>query len=131
MKLTGSEIPILFCQAIQNGEVLEHPDLTQTRPVPETERDPDLELVVPVGSVTDPEVQIDSAHILAPLFKKASLNEELVTVICHQHQISLSTIFFSALPRKLHQRCLGLKQFKWTKMPLKLTWTSLILCHFE
>ena len=94
LKITESEFPILFCQAIQDGKVLDHPALTQVRPIPETERDPDLELPVPVGSVTDPEAPIDSAHVLAPLFHKASLNEELITVrlifICHQHNIYLS-----------------------------------------
>ena len=110
LNITEGDIPILFCQAIQNGEVLKHPNLSQIRPIPETERDPDLELVVPVGSVTDPDAPVDSSHILAPLFQKASLNEELVMVSykhstncekCHQHQ-------FSALPLKHQLNSLGL-----------------------
>ena len=44
------------------------------------ERDPDLEMVVPVGSDTDPNSSITSAHVLAPLFQKASLNEEATLV---------------------------------------------------
>lgn len=78
--MTENDIPILMSQVIQDGTVLKHPELVQRRPLPTMERDPDLEMVVPTGSVTDPNQPIDSAHILAPLFQKASLNEESVMV---------------------------------------------------
>ena len=83
LDLTENEIPILFCQVVQDGKVLEHPDLRQQQQLPGMERDPDLEMVVPVGSDTDPNSSITSAHVLAPLFQKASLNEEatLVSII--------------------------------------------------
>ena len=75
------EIPILMSQIIQDGTVLSHPELVQQRPLPTMERDPDLELIVPTGSVTDPNQPINSAHVLAPLFQKASLNEEALMVM--------------------------------------------------
>ena len=80
LEIRDSEIPILLCQVIQDGTVLSHPELTQRRPVPAMERDPDLHLIVPVGSVTDPNLPLDSAHVLAPLFQKASLQEEALMV---------------------------------------------------
>ena len=61
--------------------MLDHPDLKQQQQLPAMERDPDLEMAVPVGSDTDPNSSIDSAHVLAPLFQKASLNEEATLVI--------------------------------------------------
>ena len=78
--MVGSEIPILLSQVIQDGTVLQHPELQQRRPLPTMERDPDLEMVVPTGSITDPNLPIGSAHILSPLFQKASLNEEALMV---------------------------------------------------
>ena len=80
LDITGGEIPILFCQAVQDGQVLSHPDLKQRRPIPAMERDPDLQMAVPVGSVTDPNLPIDSAHVLAPLYQRASFNEEMAVV---------------------------------------------------
>ena len=80
LDISDGEIPILFCQIVQDGNVLTHPALNQRRPIPPMERDPDLEMCVPVGSVTDPNQPIDSSHILAPLFQRASMNEETVTV---------------------------------------------------
>lgn len=80
LELTESDIPILFSQAIQDGKVLEHPDLQQQRQIPAMERDPDLEMIVPVGSDTDPNSSINSAHVLAPMFQKASLNDEATLV---------------------------------------------------
>ena len=76
LEIHDSEIPVLLCQVIQDETVLSHPELTQRRPIPAMERDPDLQLIVPVGSVTDPNLPLDSAHVLAPMFQKASLQEE-------------------------------------------------------
>ena len=87
--MSESEIPLLWSQMIQDGTVLQHPELIQQRPLPTHERDPDLELIVPTGSVTDPDAPLDSAHVLAPLFQKASFNEE-AQLVCFKIIVRLS-----------------------------------------
>ena len=59
MKCEDGEIPLLICEIIQDGTVLEHPSLTQLQPIPTVERCPDLELLVHTGSDSDPNTTLD------------------------------------------------------------------------
>lgn len=121
--MAENDIPILMSQVIQDGTVLSHPELIQRLPLPTMERDPDIELIVPTGSVTDPNQSIDSAHILAPLFQKASLNEEAIMVsILTINMTAITPIYSPQLDKK---NLIGLQNYRWPNHVMKWIWKDL------
>ena len=80
MKCEDGEIPFLMSQVIQNQSVLDHPSLTQLKPIPTVERCPDLELIVQTRCDTDPELPLTSLHVLSATAKNASELERSLSV---------------------------------------------------
>ena len=76
VEVTNQEIPCLFSQLVQNGVVLDHPEVQQRSSIPEMEQDTHLNLVVQPSAQnptpSDPNEVIDHHHILAPLAERAS-----------------------------------------------------------
>ena len=83
MKCEDGEIPLLIGNIIQEQQVLDHPALTQLKPIPEVERCPDLELIVQTRCDSDPELPLTSSHVLSATAKNASELEQSISVSCH------------------------------------------------
>ena len=70
----------MISQLVQNGRVLEHPDVQQHQQIPEIEQDTHLNLVIQPTlqnpSPSDPNAPIDHHHALSPLATRASHAEQ-------------------------------------------------------
>ena len=80
MRCEDGEIPLLIGQIIQNQSVLDHPALTQLKPIPTVERCPDLELIVQTRSDSNPDSPLTSSHVLSATAKNASELERSLAV---------------------------------------------------
>ena len=80
VEISNQEIPCLFSQLIQNGIVLDHPEVQQRQPIPEIEQDTVLNLVVQPTvqnpSPSDPNAPMTHNHTLSPLALRASQLEQ-------------------------------------------------------
>ena len=80
VEIENQEIPCLFSQLLQNGRVLEHPEVQQRQPIPEIEQDTVLNLVVQPtiqnASPSDPNEPMTHNHTLSPLALRASQIEQ-------------------------------------------------------
>ena len=85
LDIEEQDIPVLLSRLVQDSQVLDHPQVQQTNPLPVVERDRelDLELVLPFGShvESDPNEISDENHLLRPLAARASMRENQETVI--------------------------------------------------
>ena len=82
VEISNQEIPCLFSQLIQNGLVLDHPEVQQHQPIPEIEQDTVLNLVVQPSvqnpSPSDPNAPMTHDHTLSPLALRASHLEQVM-----------------------------------------------------
>lgn len=80
LEVENSEIPVLFSQLIQNGQILDHPAVQQQQEVPNLEQDTYLNMVIQrsptEASPSDPNAPMTSHHVLSPLAARASLLEQ-------------------------------------------------------
>ena len=80
LEISNQEIPCLFSQLIQNGTVLELPEVHQHQDIPKIEQDTMLNLVVQPTlqntAPSDPNVPMTHNHTLAPLAERASQLEQ-------------------------------------------------------
>ena len=87
------EISCLFSQLVQNGKVLEHPEVQQHQDIPAIEQDTFLNMVVQpnaqVDSPSDPNDSMTHNHLLSPLAERASMIEQAMI----QGTIPVSNIY--------------------------------------
>ena len=80
VEIENQEIPCLFSQLVQNGVVLDHPEVQQRQPIPPIEQDTFLNLVVQPSSQeptpSDPSAPMTHNHTLAPLANRAAQIEQ-------------------------------------------------------
>ena len=95
VEISNQEIPCLFSQLVQNGQVLDHPDVQQRQEIPEIEQDTHLQLIVQPTvqnpTPSDPNAPIDHTHALSPLAARASQIEQTMihgsTSVSYLHKI--------------------------------------------
>ena len=86
LDVEAQEIPVLMSHLIQESGVLDHPNVTQINPIPDLERDKelDMELSVQPGQFieTDPNNMQNQDHLLQPLASRAAMldNRDLVRI---------------------------------------------------
>ena len=96
MDVENQEIPLLMGHLIQDAAILDHPQVQQINPVPDTELDKELDMEMSLQPnkfiESDPNLMKDDNHLLRPLANKAALldNQETVRKPC---KIRFETIY--------------------------------------
>ena len=80
VQIENQEIPCLISQLVQNGQVLDHPEVHQRQEIPVVEQDTCLNLIIQPTpqnpSPSDPNAPMTHMHTLSPLSERASLIEQ-------------------------------------------------------
>ena len=95
VEIENQEIPCLISQLVQNGVVLDHPEVQQRQTIPPIEQDTFLNLVVQPSNQeptpSDPSAPMTHNHTLAPLASRAAQLEQ--TMIHGSRPVSFRTEF--------------------------------------
>ena len=83
VEIENQEIPCLISQLVQNGVVLDHPEVQQRQEIPAVEQDTYLNLVVQPSvqepTPSDPSAPMTHTHTLAPLVTRAAQFERTMS----------------------------------------------------